>query len=169
MVGLPGLPCDAAREAGRCRHSFLENVFEALDDRGLAAWLDDEREVRAFAASARRVRDNVAGFSPVGMLPRLAPLARLPAAALDPLREALDGAFRRAFAPGAAARELGARLDALLAEMGRRPPGDTTPAGLARIRRAARTLHEALARLPDGFWLPPPGAAGGRAHKAAEA
>lgn len=169
MVGLPGLPCDAAREAGRCRHSFLENVFEALDDRGLAAWLDDEREVRAFTASARCVRDNVAGFSPAGMLPRVAPLARLPAGELGPLGEALDRAFRRAFAPGEVARRLGVRLDALLAEMRGRPRRDTTPARLAPVRKAARALHEVLARLPDGFWLPPPGAAGGRTKKAAEA
>ena len=161
MVALTGLPCAAAREAGRCRHSFLENVFEVLDDRGLAAWLDDEREVGDFAASARCVCDGVAGFSPVGMLPLVAPLARLPAEARAALREALGGAFRRGFAPGAVARELGARLDALLAEMDRRAAGDSTAGRLARIRHAARALHEGLARLPDGFWLPSPGARAG--------
>lgn len=157
VVALAGLPCDAAQEAGRCRHSFLENAFLGLDDRGLAAWLDDEREVRAFEASARTVRDNVAGFSPVGVLPHIGPLARLPARELEPLRDALAGAFERTFAPAETARRLGARLDALLAEMRRRGPGDTAPAPIARIRQAARALHEEMARLPGGFWLPPPG------------
>ena len=155
-VALPGLPCDAAREAGRCRHSFLENVFLVLDDRGLAAWLDDEREVRAFAASARFVRDNAAGFSPTAMLPMIAPLAQLPAAGLEPLRERLDAAFRRTFAPAEVARNLGARLDALLAEMRARRRGDPAPGPLARIRRAARALHDEMIRLPDGFWVPSP-------------
>ena len=160
VIALPGLPCDAAREAGRCRHSFLENVFQVLDDRGLAAWLDDEREVRAFAASARLVRDHAAGFSPSAMLPHIAPLARLPADALDPLRQRLDHAFRRAFAPAEMARRLGARLAALLAAMRARAPGNPAPEPLARIRRAARALHVEMTRLPDGFWLPPPGDGG---------
>ncbi len=157
VVALPGLPCDVAREAGRCRHSFLENVFQVLHDRSLAAWLDDEREVSAFAASARFVRDHAAGFSPSAMLPQIAPLAGLPADALEPLRERLDGAFRRAFAPGAVARRLGAGLETLLAAMRARTRGDPAPGPLARIRRAARALRDEMARLPDGFWLPPPG------------
>lgn len=157
VVALPGLPCDAAREAGRCRHSFLENAFLGLDDRGLAAWLDDEREVRAFEASARVVRDNAAGFSPVGMLSHIGPLARLPARDLELLRDALAGAFERAFAPAETARMLGVRLEALRAEMRRRGPGDTATAPIARIRQAARALRDEMARLPDGFWLPPPG------------
>lgn len=169
MVALEGLSCAAAREAGRCRHSFLENVFLVLDDRSLAAWLDDEREVGAFAASARFVRGHVAGFSPVEMLPKIAPLARLPASESGPLREALDAAFRRAFAPGEVARRIGGRLDALLAEMRRRPPGDAAPRRIALIRQAARALHEELACLPDGFWVPPPRAgAVGDAEKLVE-
>ena len=160
VIALPGLPCDAAREAGRCRHSFLENVFQVLHDRGLAAWLDDEREVSAFAASARFVRDHAAGFSPSAMLPQIAPLAGLPADALEPLRGRLDGAFRRAFAPGAVARRLGAGLETLLAAMRARTRGDPAAGPLARIRRAARALHDEMTRLPDGFWLPPPGDGG---------
>ena len=160
VIALPGLPCDVAREAGRCRHSFLENVFQVLNDRGLAAWLDDEREVRAFAASARLVRDHAAGFSPSAMLPQIAPLARLPPDALGPLRQRLDNAFRRAFAPAEIARGLGARLEALLAAMRARTPGNPAPEPLARIRRAARALHVEMTRLPDGFWLPPPGDGG---------
>ena len=160
VIALPGLPCDVAREAGRCRHSFLENVFRVLGDRGLAAWLDDEREVRAFSASARFVRDHTAGFSPSAMLPQIAPLARLPADAFDPLRERLDSAFHRAFAPAEVARRLGARLEALLAAMRARTPRDPAPGPLARIRRAARALHDEMTRLPDGFWMPQPGGGG---------
>ncbi len=166
VVALPGLPCGAAREAGRCRHSFLENVFQVLDDRGLAAWLDDEREARAFADSARSVRDNVAGFSPTGMLPMIAPLVRLPAAEIEPLQTRLDAAFRRAFAPADVARRLGARLDALLGEMRARRPGNPAPGPLARIRRAARALHDEMTRLPDGFWVPSPGGGGGSGPRA---
>ena len=158
MVALPGLSCDAAREAARCRHSWLENVFQGLNDRRLAEWLDDdEGEVRAFAASVRSVRDNAEGFSPVGMLPQVAPLARLPAREIEPLREALGAAFERAFEPAGVARRLGARLDALLGEMRLRRSGDSTPDRLDLIRRAAGALHEELARLPDGFCVPPPG------------
>ena len=155
-VALAGLPCGVAREAGRCRHSLLENVFLGLDDRSLTAWLDDEREVGAFEASARFVCDNAAGFSPVGMLPAIAPLARLPARGLESLRDALEGVFRKTFAPAEVAGRLGARLDALLAEMRRRGQGDATAGRLASIRRAARALHDEMAHLPDGFWLPPP-------------
>ena len=157
VVALPGLSCDAAREAARCRHSWLENVFQALNDRRLAEWLDDEGEVRAFAASAQFVRDNAAEFSPLGLLPQVSPLARLPARELEPLREALGAAFERAFQPAEVARRLGARLDALLGEMRLRRSGDSTPDRLDLIRRAAGALHEELARLPDGFCVPPPG------------
>ena len=156
MVDALCLPCEVAREASRCRHSFIENSFLLFDDRTLAGWLDDDREVEAFTEAARFVCDNVARFSPVEALPAIAPLAALPAATLEPLREALGEAFERGFRPDAVARRLRAGLEVLLAEMSRRGAGDAAPERLEAIRTAAAALHAEMRRLPNGFWLPSP-------------
>ena len=150
------LPCEVAREASRCRHSLIENAFLLFDDRTLAEWLDDEREVREFTETARFVCENVERFSPVEALPAIAPLAALPAAELEPLRAALDDAFQRQFQPAAVERRLRTRLDALLAEMSRRDTSDAAPESLRAIRSAAKALHAEMRRLPGGFWLPCP-------------
>ena len=156
MVATLRLPCEVAQKASRCRHSFIENTFLIFDDQALAAWLDDDREVREFTETARFVCGNVAGFSPVEAFPAIAPLAALPAAQLQQLREILGDAFERQFQPEAVTRRLRTGLETLLVEMNRRAAGDATPEQLRAIRDAAAALHMEMRRLPGGFWLPCP-------------
>ena len=160
VIGSPW-KAPVGREAGRCRHSFLDNVFAVLDDVSLAEWLDDDEAVREFETCARVVCGHMGLFSPVALLARVRPLAQLPADDLVGLREALAERFDEEFRPDAVERELRERLDRLLATMkARSVRGGTAADELAAIRAAARALHAPMTRLPRGFWLPAPRPAG---------
>ena len=155
------LRCGVAREASRCRHSFLENAFLWLDDQSLATWLDDGPGARDFEASVRSVCDNLDRFSPALLLSQLRPLAGLPAADRDALREALEKAFNDGFGPRVVERRLRERLQELLEQIADRAGGKERSGRLQAIKDSAGRLYEEMKRLPGGFWLPPPGGAGG--------